>query len=89
MSNVVAVADVGELDVAQVAELFFQREEIGERLTRMLEIAESVDDRDLAHARHPGDGCMAERAQNDAVHPAFEIVSDIGERSRASSRFAV
>ena len=42
--DVVAVADVGDRAAAQLAEPFLQREEVGNRLTRVFFVGERVDD---------------------------------------------
>jgi len=46
MRNVIAVSDKREADFFQIAEALLQSEVIGQRLTRVLKIAESIDHRD-------------------------------------------
>ena len=48
VADVVAVADVGEVQALRRAEALFQREEVGDRLAGMLEVGERVDDWDAA-----------------------------------------
>ncbi len=87
MSNVVAVADVGHRDLLQVSEIFLQREVIGQRLARMLVVAQGVDDRDRRVFRHARHRLVRKGAQNDSIHPAFQVVSHIAQRlARAETR---
>ncbi len=60
--------------------MLVQREEIGERLARVLEFAQRVDDRHARVGRHLFDRRMFERAQHDNVDPALEVVRDVVER---------
>ena len=51
MADVVAVADVGDFQAAQIAEAFFEREEIGERLAGMVAVGKRVDHRNVGVQR--------------------------------------
>ncbi len=48
VADIVAIADVGELQPAQAAEALFEREEIGECLAGMEPVGKRVDHRDSA-----------------------------------------
>ncbi len=60
-----------------LAELLFDGEDVGERLTGMVQVAECVDDRHSRPARQFVDGLLAEGARDDAVGPAVEVPCDI------------
>ncbi len=79
MANVVAVTDVGELQTFERAEFFFECEEIGERLTGMEFVGESVDDGNFRGGGHLVEDPLFVNASDDAVNPALEIASDIGD----------
>ena len=80
MRHVVAVADISEMNFLEIAEMFLQGEEVGERLAGMFELAEGVDHRNVGVGGHLFDDRMAEGAQHDEVDPAFEVVGDVVER---------
>ena len=80
MAHVVAVADVGEFQAAQVAEALFEREEIGERLARMKAVGKRVDDGDARVCGELVERFLREHARDDAVHPALEAFRDVGDR---------
>ena len=65
VADVVAVADVGEVEAAQTAEALFEGHEVGDGLAGMLEIAEGVDDGHAGVLRHFGDGVVRVGAQDD------------------------
>src|SRR5579884_1569670 len=77
--DIVAVTDEREMDIAHVAELLAQSEEIGERLAGMFEIAERVDDGYARMLGHLLDGGVLEGAQDNAIDPALEVMGDIAE----------
>src|SRR5882757_9262956 len=60
--------------------MFLQSEEVGERLTRMLEVAERVDYGNIGMRGHLFHGGVVEGAQHDQVDPALEVVGDVAER---------
>src|SRR5438270_1632567 len=45
----------------------------------MLEIAQGIDDGNAGVLGHRGDGRVSEGAQNDAIDPALEVVSDVAQ----------
>src|SRR5690242_16015460 len=77
MAHVVSVANVGELDFADIAELLFESEKVGQCLAGMLEIAESIDDRYIRIAGHVFDRGVRERTEHGDVDPALDILSDV------------
>ena len=79
VTNVVAVADVGKFESAEGAELFFEGEKIGEGLARMKFIGERVDHRNAGVGGHFLENALFVNARDDAVNPAFEIASDVGD----------
>ena len=52
MRHVVAIANISEMNLLEIAEMLLQGEEVGERLAGMLEFAEGVDDRNVGVGRH-------------------------------------
>src|SRR5882762_840982 len=79
MSHIVAVANVGQANAAQVAEPLLQGEIVCQRLAGMLQITEGVDDRNGSELRHALDGLLREGAQHDDVYPALEIVRNVAQ----------
>ncbi len=79
VADVVAVADVGELQAFERTEFFFESEEIGERLTGMEFVGERVDDGDFRGCGHFVEDALLVNARDDAMDPALEIAGDIGD----------
>src|SRR6202030_3280571 len=79
VADVVPVADVGELEAAERAKLFFEREEIGERLTRMKTVGERVDHGDLSAGGHLLQHALLVNASDDSVNPALEVARDVAD----------
>ncbi len=79
VADVVAVADVGEVEAAQVAEALFEGHEVGNGLAGMLEVAEGVDDGDARVLRHFCDGLVGVSAQHDDLDPALDVARDVGQ----------
>ena len=79
MRHVVAVANIGEVNSAQISEVLLQSKHVGHGLAGMLYLAERVDHRNGRVHRHRGHRLMGERAQHDAVDPAFQIVGHVAE----------
>ena len=69
------------------AETLQQRQQVGQRLARVLLVGERVDD---VEARRRGrellEHLLRERANDDGVHPAFEVAGDVGRRLAAAER---
>src|SRR5713226_8982084 len=80
VSSAMAFANVGEMNLREIAEVLVEREEVGEGLAGMFELAESVDHRNAGVGCHLFDDHMAEGAEHDDVDPAFEVVGDVVER---------
>ena len=79
VANVVAVADVGELEPAQCAEFFFEREEVRQRLAGVEFVRERVDHRDVRVRGHFLEDPLVVNTSDDALHPAIEVARDIGD----------
>src|SRR5580693_4704477 len=79
MTDIVSVADVGELESAEGAEFFFEREKIGERLAGVELVRESVDHRDACVGGHFFEDFLLVDTGDDAVDPAIEVARDIGD----------
>ena len=78
MTNVVAVADIGELESLHGAELFLECEEIGQRLAGMKLVRKRVDDGNGDVGSHFFEDALFVDARDDALHPLLEIASDVG-----------
>ena len=79
VADVVAVADVGEVEAAQIAEALFEGHEVGDCLAGMLEVAEGIDHGDAGVLRHFGDGLVRIGAQHDDADPALDVARDVGQ----------
>src|SRR5450432_3995730 len=73
MRDVVAVADVGELDAVEIAEALFEGHEVGEGLAGVFAIAERIDDGDAGVFSNGGDRGVGEGAQDNDLDAAFEV----------------
>ena len=80
MAHVVAVADIGEFEAAQIAEALFEREEIGKGLAGMIFVRKRVDHRNVRVLGELFERFLREHARHDAVHPALEIFRDVADR---------
>ena len=80
MRHVIAVADEGQLQSVQAAEMLLHREHVGQRLAGMIKIAQRVDHRHARPARQFIDGGLRENARDDALGPAIQIAGDIFHR---------
>jgi hypothetical protein len=79
VADVVAVADVGEVETGCGAEALFEGEEVGDGLAGVFEVGEGVDDGDAGGGSHLGDGVVGVGAEDDEAHPALDVVGHIGE----------
>ena len=77
MAGVIAIADVGDFQAAQISEAFFEGEEIGERLAGMIEVGKRVDHRNIGVGRELLERFLLENARDDAGDPAFEALGDV------------
>ena len=85
--DVVAVADERDRAAAQRSQLFPQRQEVGNRLARMLFVGQRVDD--VQPRRRGGElreQLLRERSDDDGVDPALEIARDVGDRLAPAER---
>ena len=77
VEDVVALADEGDGQPLKVAEALPQRQQVGQRLARMLEVAQGVDHR---HGHRLGQlihGGLGEGPCHERVHPAVERARDV------------
>src|SRR2546430_1132296 len=79
VADVVAVASVGKLEAAQRSEFFFQRKKIGKRLAGMKLVGKRVDHGDAGIRGHFFEDALLIDACDDALYPALEVASDIGD----------
>src|SRR5437667_932222 len=79
MRDVVAISDISKTDILDIPEALVQREVICQRLARMLQLTQGVDDRNACILRHAFDCAVRESAQDNAIHPALEVVSDVAQ----------
>ena len=78
VADVVAVADVGEVEALSGAEALFEGEEVGDGLAGVLEIGEGVDDGDPGAGGDLGDGVVGVGAEDHDGHPALDVVGHVG-----------
>jgi hypothetical protein len=79
VADVVAVADIREVEAGGGAEVLFEGHEVGQRLAGMLEVGERVDDRHARVGGHLGDGVVRVGAQHDHIHPALHVARHVGD----------
>ena len=85
--DVVAVADEGQRAAGERSEPFLQRDEISQRLARMLFVGQRVDHVEaLGRRREFFERPLRERPDDDGMDPALEISGDVGDRLAASQR---
>ena len=78
--HVVAVADEGDLEVAEVvAAVLAQRLQVGEHLAGVAQVGQSVDDRDRRVAREFDERRVREGPRDDQVHPARQVARKVGD----------
>ena len=75
--DVVAVADVREPATLERAEVLAQREQVGERLARVRDVGEQVDDRDVDRVGHALEHLVVEHARRDHRAHARERAGDV------------
>ena len=80
VADVVAVADVGEVEALCRAETLFEGEEVGDGLAGVLEVGKRVDDGDARGCGHLEDGVVRIGAEDDGGHPALDVVGHVGQR---------
>ena len=78
MADVVAVADISEVEPSNAAKVLIESHEIGQRLAGMLEVGERVDDRHARVGGHLGDGVVRVGAQHDHIDPALDVARHVG-----------
>ena len=77
MVDVVAVADEREHDATQVAEALADREDVGERLARMLAERQAVDDRDRGLGGQLDHDLVRPGPGHDRVDEPLEVAGDV------------
>ena len=82
--DVVAVADERQRQPAEVAEPLVEREQVGQRLARVLADRQAVDDRDRGLRGELQHDLVRSRAGHDPVHEALEVVGDVGDALAAA-----
>ena len=80
MRYIIAVSHIRQLQAIQPAELFFQRENVRERLAWMIEIAQGIDDRNARPVREIVNRLLGERARDNRIRPAVEIPCNVFQR---------
>jgi hypothetical protein len=80
VADVVAVADPRDPHRGEVDAAFPQGEEVGQRLTGVLAIRESVDHRDRRVSSELGDRRVRIDPSHDAVDPQRQVARDVGHR---------
>src|SRR5205085_12235574 len=80
VADVVAVTEPGQADPAEIDAALPQGEVVGERLTRMLEVRQRIDDGDARVAGERLHGGVAVDPRRDAVDPAREVTGHVGDR---------
>ena len=78
--DVVAVADVRDRDAVQGAEPLAQREQVRERLARVVQGSEPVDDRYLRGVGKLGNRLVRARPDHDRVHVARQHPGRVADR---------
>ena len=79
MADIVAVADIGDLQALHSAELFLECEIVSERLAGMEFIGERVDHGDVDAGRHFFQNTLFVNAGDDALHPTLEVAGHVGD----------
>ena len=77
---VVAIADECQLDAVEPPEFFSDRQQVAQRLTRMLLVAQPINHRLGRVAREFDDGLVLERAQHERVEVARRDLRQIDDR---------
>ncbi len=82
--DVVAVADERDRTAAYRSPTLLKRQEVGDRLTRMLLVSQRVDDvQAFGGRRELPQQLLRERPDHDRIDPALEVPGDIGRPVRA------
>ena len=77
VADVVAVADVGQLEAGQGALVLAQGLEVGHGLAGVGQVGQGVDDRDPAAGGEVDGDLVAEGPDHDPVDPALEVLADV------------
>ena len=67
MGDVVAVAEVREPEARELPEVLLQGQQVGERLARVVQVGERVDDRDRRRSREAPDVVVVEGADDEGA----------------------
>ena len=86
--DVVAIAHVGDGASGQGAEGLLQRQQVGHGLARVLFVGEGVDHVQARRGRGKlFEHLLREGANDDGIHPAFEVARDVGRRLASAERY--
>src|SRR5258705_1781531 len=80
VADVVAVAHPGQAQLGEIDPALVEREEVGHRLTGVLEVGQSVDHRDGGVGREPFERRVREHAGRHPVDPPGEVARHVGNR---------
>ena len=80
LRQVEAVADVGDAQLAQIAEALAQGQQVGEQLARMQHVGEPIDHRYAGFQSQLDADLVGESANHDEVDPAREIARHVLDR---------
>src|ERR1700733_31214 len=72
MAHIVSVADVSDFKSAQRAKMFFEREEVRNRLARMKAVCQRVDHGNSRVLCELFENRLFEKPRDDSIRPAFE-----------------
>ena len=72
VGDVVAVAEVGEAEARERAEVLLQGQQVGERLARVVAVGERVDHRDRRGGREAADVVVGEGADDEGAGVAAD-----------------
>ena len=86
VAHIVAVAHIRKVQPLHRPEPLLQREEIRNRLTRMLQVRQCIDHRHARARRHLRNRVVRVRAQHDHAHPPLHIVRHVGQRLALAQR---
>src|SRR5262249_5965993 len=77
MRDVIAIANISQLQTLEVSKLLFQREVVSHRLARVLKVAQRINDGHRRVFRKFFYGSMRKRSQHNQVYPAFQVMRNV------------
>ena len=78
--DVVAVTQKSELDAGDRAQLFLNREAVGQPLARMEPVGQAVNDGDRSLPRQSDNHVVRERPRHDSVDQSLQVPRGVGDR---------